>query len=73
MTLFGRWKNDPAVMARQSPSLVFAVIGQGGAAERIAPEQESRLLSTVLRTWAVRSNLAELEHRQPNRPLVRAS
>jgi hypothetical protein len=71
--LFRHWGNDTAVMARQPPSLVFAAVGQARAAERIPPEQESRLLSILLRAWAVRSSLAGMERPQPIGPLARAS
>ena len=55
--LHREWGGDIAVMARQAPSLVFAVIGQAKAAGLISPEAESRLLSILLRAWAVRSSL----------------
>jgi len=55
--LHREWAGDIAVMARQPSSLVFAVIGQAKAAGLISPEAESRLLSALLRAWAVRSSL----------------
>jgi len=51
------WGGDIAVMARQPPSLVFAVLGQAKAAGLLTPEEESALLSTLLSAWAVRSSL----------------
>ena len=54
---------DLGVLARQPPTLVFAVVGQARAAGRITPTQESRLLSDVLSAWAVRSSLDVLEPR----------
>ncbi len=55
--LHHEWAGDIAVMSRQPPSLVFAVIGQAKAAGLISPEAESRLLSALLQAWAVRSSL----------------
>jgi hypothetical protein len=59
--LHAKWRNDLAMLARQPPTLVFAVIGQARAAQRISPERESELLSAVLRAWAARSSLEVLE------------
>lgn len=59
------WRSDPAVMARQPPSLVFAAVGQARAAGLIEPEDESALLSGLLRAWAVRSSLAGIECGRP--------
>lgn len=55
--MFQRWAGDVAVMARQPPSLVFAVIGQAKVAGLISPEAESAALSELLTAWAVRSSL----------------
>ena len=55
------WRDDVGVLARQSPTLVFAVLGQARAAGRIDPAHESQLLSDVLTAWAVRSSLDVLE------------
>jgi hypothetical protein len=63
--LHERWRDDVAVLARQRPSLVFAVVGQARAAGRIAPEAETQLLSSVLSAWAVRSTLAATDARIP--------
>ena len=61
-------------MARQRPSLVFAVAGQARAAGRITPEAESQLIGTLLRAWALRSTLASAEQITTNRRvLARAS
>lgn len=57
LNLFQRWAGDVAVMARQPPSLVFAVIGQAKVAGLISPEAESTALSELLTAWAVRSSL----------------
>jgi hypothetical protein len=74
MELFRQWNGDIGVMARQPPSLVFAVVGQARAVERLTPERESQLLSTLLRVWALRSSLNGIEHiHQPPRTVVRAS
>jgi hypothetical protein len=54
---FRAWGEDPGVLARQRPALVFAVLGQAKAAGLLSPESESRLLSDLLTAWAVRSSL----------------
>lgn len=75
LELYHAWRDDLGVLARQPPSLVFAVIGQARAAELLTPERESDLLSTLLEAWALRSCLAgeELVARPPRTgPLTRA-
>ncbi|WP_210417137.1 hypothetical protein [Citricoccus sp. SGAir0253] len=57
LRLHAAWRQDLAVMARQPPSLVFAVVGQAKAAGLITPHAESDQLSAVLTAWAVRSSL----------------
>ena len=52
------WRNDLAVMARQPPSLVFAVLGQARVTGRISPETESELIGALLQAWALRSSLS---------------
>jgi len=74
LALDAAWRGDLAVMARQRPSLVFAVVGQARAAGRTTPEAESALISALLRAWALRSTLAFAEHGTTSpRVLVRAS
>ncbi|SDS94779.1 hypothetical protein SAMN04488543_2698 [Friedmanniella luteola] len=58
LKLFHQWRSDLGVLARQPPTLVFAVVGQARAAQLITPEAESELLSAVLRAWALRSSLS---------------
>jgi len=62
-------------MARQPPSLVFAVVGQAKTAGLISPEAESRLLSALLQAWAVRSSLDVVQRPHSNHapPVRRAS
>lgn len=62
LELHRAWRGDLGVMARQPPSLVFAVVGQARAAGRITPEDESVLIGSLLRAWALRSALAAPEH-----------
>ena len=57
LELHHRWGGNTAVLARQPPSLVFAVVGQAKSAGLISPVTESRLLSELLQLWAVRSSL----------------
>lgn len=62
LQLHTAWHDDLGVMARQRPSLVFAVVGQARAAGRITPETESDLIGELLSAWALRSALAAAEH-----------
>ena len=75
LELYDVWANDLGVLARQPPTLVFAVIGQARAAGRLTPEQESALLSALLEAWAVRTRLLiDEQTTQPSKqPLIRAS
>lgn len=75
LELYDVWGNDLGALARQPPSLVFAVIGQARAAGRLTPEQESALLSALLEAWAVRTRLLiDEQTTQPSKqPLIRAS
>jgi hypothetical protein len=61
LVLHRAWRDDVGLLARQSPSLVFAVLGQARAMGRVDPVHESRVLSDVLTAWAVRSSLDVLE------------
>lgn len=74
LALHTAWKGDLGVMARQRPALVFAVVGQARAAQRITPEDEAQTISALLRAWALRSSLTFTENVTTNRrALVRAS
>ncbi len=44
-------------MRDAAPSLVFAVIGQARVDGKISPEEESRLLTSLLTYWALRGTL----------------
>ncbi|WP_433612661.1 hypothetical protein [Prescottella agglutinans] len=57
LLLHKQWNGDFGVMARQRPSLVFAVIGQAKASGLLSAERESALLQDLLSAWAVRSSL----------------
>ncbi|MGH3365856.1 MAG: hypothetical protein ACRDOY_01480 [Nocardioidaceae bacterium] len=61
LALHKAWGDDIGVLARQSPTLVFAVFGQARAMGEIDSAHESRVLSDVLTAWAVRSSLDVLE------------
>jgi hypothetical protein len=54
---FDLWRGSPIRMRRAPPSLVFAVIGQARADGRISPEDESRLLTSMLKHWALKNTL----------------
>ncbi len=71
-SLHRHWAGDLSAMARARPSLVFAAIGQARFSGVLAPEDESRLLSNLLRLWALRRSLAITESIS-QRPLSRAS
>lgn len=51
------WQRNRAAMRSSPPSLVFGVIGQARADRLVSPEEESRILSDLLATWALRSTL----------------
>ena len=55
--LFQTWGGSPAAMRSAAPSLVFAVIGQARLDGKISPEEESRLLTSLLTYWALRGTL----------------
>lgn len=50
---YQQWKKDLNLMARQRPSLVFATVGQARADNVITPFTENRLLTKMLRHWAL--------------------
>lgn len=56
-SLFQVWERSPELMRQASPSLVFAVIGQANADDKITPERESRLLTDLLTFWALQGTL----------------
>lgn len=70
--LHHHWRGDLAAMARESPSLIFATLGQARFNGRLSPEAESGLLSNLLRLWALRRSLA-LTESQSHHPLRRVS
>ncbi len=61
--LYRQWAGDLGVMARRSPTLVFAALGQAKSAGVIPPEAESGLLTTLLNAWAVRASLDVVQAR----------
>ena len=50
---FRQWQSNQQLMARQPPTLVFAVVGQARADNTITPFAENQLLSRMLRHWAL--------------------
>jgi hypothetical protein len=54
---YRQWGASPARMGTLPPSLVFAIIGQAKADGKMSPEEESRVLATLLTHWALRSTL----------------
>jgi hypothetical protein len=57
VALHQAWRRSPELMRAEAPTLVFAVIGQAKADGKITPEEESRLLDSMLRYWALRDTL----------------
>jgi hypothetical protein len=55
--LFRSWRHEAIRMREQSPTLVFAAIGQARADGVLGAEEESRLLAYLLTYWALRSTL----------------
>lgn len=51
--LYTQWQQQPGLMEKSAPSLVFAVIGQAKADGAITAEEESRLLIRILTRWAL--------------------
>lgn len=51
------WRNSPERMSKASPTLAFAVIGKARADGNVSPEEESRIISELLRHWALRRAL----------------
>ena len=65
---FSAWESNPSEMALAPPTVAFAVLGQARASGRLSPERESRLLGRLIRSWAVRSSLADRPGDDPLRP-----
>ena len=53
---FQRWKNDPHIIDRAPPTLVFAIMGQAKADLLLEAADESRILRHQLREWAFNRN-----------------
>lgn len=51
--LYKMWRQQPAAIYKARPALVFAAIGQARADSAISPHGENRLLTQVLRQWAL--------------------
>lgn len=55
--LYHTWRRRPRRIREASPTLAFAVIGQAKAEGRLGPRDESRLVSSLLKHWALRGAL----------------
>lgn len=55
--LYSSWKTKPDLSKKYRPSLAFAVLGQARADNKISPRTEARLLTDLLRKWAVKRNV----------------
>ncbi|MDH5339977.1 MAG: hypothetical protein OEW22_09395 [Rubrivivax sp.] len=51
------WRLDPGALFRARPCLACAAIGQARAEGGIGPQQESRLMGSLLTHWALRNSL----------------
>lgn len=58
--LYQKWNQREEVMKKARPSLVFAVIGQARADQKMTPAQENQLLGNMLRYWALKRNIASI-------------
>jgi hypothetical protein len=54
------WQQEPDAIYRARPGLVFAAVGQARADQTISPFEENKLLSQVLRQWALMKNVHHL-------------
>jgi hypothetical protein len=52
-SLFRQWQVAPHLMEQSAPTLVFAVVGQARADDRITVEGEFSLLTRLLNRWAL--------------------
>jgi hypothetical protein len=59
---FEKWKENPGLINAMSPTLVFAMIGQAKADNKISAELESRILSKQLIRWAFRRTYPVIEY-----------
>ena len=59
--LWDAWSQQPRLIRRARPSLVFAVVGQARSDERITPEREGNLIGKLLEHWALVSTFPEQE------------
>jgi hypothetical protein len=60
--LLDRWRMGPDEMYTTSPSLVFAVLGQGRVDGNVSPEEESTVVAKLLTYWAFKSTLDAASH-----------
>lgn len=56
------WTQNPALLYRTRPSVVFAAIGQARADDAITPEDEGEMISRLLIHWALQSTLSASAH-----------
>jgi hypothetical protein len=55
--VFEEWRGDLPGLCAAPPTLAMAVVGQAAVDERISPKTENRLLTGLLRHWALRRPL----------------
>lgn len=54
---YRQWQAHPDSIYKARPGLVFAAVGQARADQTISPFEENRLLTQVLRQWALMKNV----------------
>jgi len=60
--LLEQWRMEPKEMYETSPSVVFAVLGQGRLDGNLTPEEESTVVAKLLSYWALKSTLDAASH-----------
>ncbi len=56
------WQKQPLLMRQAPPTLVFAVLGQAKIDGRISAKKESQILAKLLKHWAHKRSLHEIEY-----------
>ncbi|MFP5287814.1 MAG: hypothetical protein ACLGI9_18905 [Thermoanaerobaculia bacterium] len=59
--LYEAWRKQPARVRRAAPTLVLAVLGQAKQDRRMTPEKESHMVAFLLRHWALRRALGDVQ------------
>ncbi|MCI5222603.1 MAG: hypothetical protein D3924_08025 [Candidatus Electrothrix sp. AR4] len=57
MRIYRAWRQSPKLAKQTAPTTAFSVIGQARAPGVMSPEEEGRMVSMLLRHWALASTL----------------